>query len=156
MLPMVSGFEAAGVMRGLCVHTVDSYESDIDQTVSLLTGGLHMQMMNIADTIIMFVGFYFLVSTAMMKVHGKVNRMLTSKKYDPQKARDLPGFIASMYLPNIAIGIITMATGAAHYVVADILGHEQTGVYIYVAYVVVYVVYAFALARAQKKYLSPQ
>ena len=114
-----------------------------------------MPTMNIADTIIMFVGFYFLVSTAMMKVHGKVNRMLTSKKYDPQKAKDLPGFIASMYLPNIAIGIITMAVGAAHYVVADIMGHDQTGVYIYVVYVLVYVVYAVALARAQKKYLSP-
>ena len=115
-----------------------------------------MPTMNLGDTIIMFVGFYFLVSTAMMKVHGKVNRMLISKKYDPQKAKDLPGFIASMYLPNIAIGIITMAVGAAHYVVADVLGHEQAGVYIYIVYVVIFVVYAFALVRAQNKYLAPR
>lgn len=114
-----------------------------------------MRTMNLADTIILFVGFYFLISTAMMKVHGKVNRMLIGKKYDPQKARDLPGFIASMYLPNLAIGIITMAVGAVHYVAADILGHEDLGVYIYVVYLILFLVYAVALARAQKKYLTP-
>ena len=114
-----------------------------------------MHTMNLADTIIMFVGFYFLISTGMMKVHGKINRMLISKKYDPQKAKDLPGFIACMYLPNIAIGIITMATGAVHFIVADIMGKTQAGIGIYIVYVLIYVAYAFALARAQKKYLSP-
>ena len=114
-----------------------------------------MSTMNIADTIIMFVGFYFLVSTAMMKAHGRVNRMLISKKYDPQKARDLPGFISCMYLPNLVIGFVTMAVGAAHFVVADILGKEDIGIYIYIAYVILFVIYAFGLARAQKKYLSP-
>ena len=106
-----------------------------------------MTTMNLADTIIMFVGFYFLISTAMMKVHGRVNRMLISKKYDPQKARDLPGFISCMYLPNLVIGFVTMAVGAAHFVVI--------GIYIYMAYVILFVIYAFGLARAQKKYLSP-
>ena len=114
-----------------------------------------MATMNLADTIIMFVGFYFLISTAMMKVHGRVNRMLISKKYDPQKARDLPGFISCMYLPNLVIGFVTMAVGAAHFVVADILGKEDIGIYIYMAYVILFVIYAFGLARAQKKYLSP-
>ena len=102
-----------------------------------------MTTMNLADTIIMFVGFYFLVSTAMMKVHGRVNRMLISKKYDPQKARDLPGFISCMYLPNLVIGFVTMAVGAAHFVVADILGKEDIGIYIYMAYVILFVIYAF-------------
>lgn len=115
-----------------------------------------MKTMNLADTIILFIGFYFLISTGMMKVHGKVNRMMASKKYDPQKARDLPGFIASMYVPNVAIGIITMVVGAAHYVAVDLLGKEQIGLYIYIAYVVVFVVYAVGLAMAQKKYLSPE
>ena len=114
-----------------------------------------LSTMNIADTIIMFVGFYFLISTAMMKAHGRINRMLAPKKYDPQKARDLPGFIASMYVPNIVIGIITMAVGAVHYIVADVLGKEQIGLYIYNAYVLIFFVYAIGLARAQKKYLSP-
>lgn len=115
-----------------------------------------MSTMNLADTIIMFVGFYFLVSTAMMKLHGRVNRMLRSRKYDPQKARDLPGFIASMYLPNIAIGIITLATGAVHYVVTDIMGKDEIGTYVYCVYLILFIVYALALARAQKKYLSPE
>ena len=41
-----------------------------------------MKAINLADIIIIFMGFYFLISTAMMKVHGKVNRMLVGKKYD--------------------------------------------------------------------------
>ena len=114
-----------------------------------------MSSMSLADTIILFVGFYFLISTAMMKVHGRVNRMLISKKYDPRKARDLPGFISCMYLPNLVIGFITMAVGAAHFIVADKLGKEQIGVYIYIAYVLLFAIYAFVLLWAQKKYLSP-
>ena len=114
-----------------------------------------MKAMNLADTIIMFAGFYFLVSTAMMKVHGRVNRMLISKKYDPEKARDLPGFISCMYVPNIAAGIITMAAGLTHYIAADVLGRTQIGTFIYIAYILSYVVYAVFLAKAQKKYLSP-
>ena len=62
-----------------------------------------MKAMNLADTIIMFAGFYFLVSTAMMKVHGWVNRMLISKKYDPEKARDLPGFILHRAIPVTSV-----------------------------------------------------
>ena len=115
-----------------------------------------MPFMNLADTIILFVGFYFLISTAMMKVHGRVNRMLISKKYDPGKARDLPGFIAAMFVPNLVVGIITMIAGAAHYVMADILGKAETAVYIYIAYVLVFVVYAVILVLAQKKYLAPK
>ena len=115
-----------------------------------------MKTMNLADTIILFVGFYFLISTAMMKVHGRVNRMLISKKYDPKKAKDLPGFIACMYVPNIVVGLVTMIVGLAHYIVADILGKEQIGVYIYIVYVLTYVAYAFYLVKAQKKYLSPE
>ena len=70
-----------------------------------------MKVINLADIIIIFMGFYFLISTAMMKVHGKVNRMLVGKKYDIKKARDLPGFISVIFLPNIIIGVITMAAG---------------------------------------------
>ena len=114
-----------------------------------------MKAMNLADMIIMFVGFYFLVSTAMMKVHGRVNRMLISKKYDPEKARDLPGFISCMYVPNIAVGVITMAAGLAHYIAADVFGKTQIDTYIYIVYVLSYVVYAFFLAKAQNKYLTP-
>ncbi len=114
-----------------------------------------MSSMNLADTIILFVGFYFLVSTAMMKVHGRVNRMLVGKKYDLDKARDLPGFIAAMYVPNIVIGVITMAAGAAHFVATDIIGNVQAGTYIYVGYLVIFLVYAIILVRAQKQYLSP-
>lgn len=44
-----------------------------------------MKAINLADIIIIFMGFYFLISTAMMKVHGKVNRMLVGKKYDIKK-----------------------------------------------------------------------
>lgn len=115
-----------------------------------------MTPMNLADTIIMFVGFYFLISTAMMKVHGRVNRMLISKKYDPKKARDLPGFIACMYVPNLVIGIITMTAGVAHYVLTDIFGNLQAGICVYIAYVVSFVVYAIILVRAQKEYLTPR
>ena len=115
----------------------------------------HLPTMNLADTIILFVGFYFLVSTGMMKVYGKINRMMASKKYDIQKAKDVPGFIACMFVPNIIIGIITMAAVVAHYVVADVCGDAQTGIYIYVAYVIVFFVYALFLAWSQKKYLSP-
>ena len=115
-----------------------------------------MTPMNLADTIIQFVGFYFLISTAMMKVHGRVNRMLISKKYDPEKARDLPGFISAMFVPNLVIGFLTMAAGTAHYVVAEIKGMVQAGVYIYIAYVVCFCVYAVILYRAQKQYLSPR
>ncbi len=114
-----------------------------------------MKTMNLADTFIMFVGFYFLISTAMMKVHGRLNRMLISKKYDPQKAKDLPGFIACMFLPNLVIGVLTMAAGAAHFVVADILGKPDAGLYIYLAYVICFVIWTVILVRAQNKYLSP-
>lgn len=114
-----------------------------------------MTTMNLADTIILFVGFYFLISTVMMKAHGRVNRMLISKKYDPQKARDLPGFISCMYLPNLLVGIVTMAVGAGHYVASDILGKEQIGDIIYIVYIALFVIYAFVLVRAQKKYLTP-
>jgi hypothetical protein len=48
-----------------------------------------------------------------------------------------------------------MAVGLAHYIVADILGKEQIGVYIYIVYVLTYVAYAVYLLKAQKKYLSP-
>ncbi|MBQ3393436.1 MAG: hypothetical protein IJG52_08505 [Lachnospiraceae bacterium] len=115
-----------------------------------------MKTMNLGDTIILFVGFYFLISTAMMKVHGKVNRMMKSKKYDETKAKDLPGFINHMFVPNIVIGVITMIVGFAHYFAVDIYGKQQLGLYIYVAYVVVFFIYAIYLALAQKKYLSPE
>lgn len=49
-----------------------------------------MKTMNLADMIIMFVGFYFLVSTAMMKVHGRVNRMLISKSMIPKRQEIFP------------------------------------------------------------------
>ena len=115
-----------------------------------------MSTMNLADTIILFVGFYFLISTAMMKTHGKVNRMLVSRKYDIGRAKDLPGFIAAMYVPNVAIGSITMAAGAAHFAASDILGREDIGTYIYLGYVAAFIVYAAVLVRAQNKYLSPR
>ena len=113
-----------------------------------------MKTMNLADTIILFVGFYFLISTAMMKMHGRVNRMLISRKYDPKKARDLPGFIAAMFIPNILIGVITMAVGASHYIIEDIMGNDRVGTYIYVGYIIAFVIYAFILVRAQSRYLS--
>lgn len=114
-----------------------------------------MSSMNLADTIILFVGFYFLISTAMMKIHGRVNRMLVGKKYDLDKARDLPGFMTAIYIPNIVIGIITMLAGAAHYIATDILENIQAGTIIYVIYLVIFLVYAIILVRAQKEYLSP-
>ena len=87
----------------------------------------------------------------MMKVHGKVNRMLVGKKYDIEKARDLPGFISVIFLPNIIIGVITMAAGIVHYIAEDLLGNSDAGI----VYVVLFMIYAVILVRTQNKYLSP-
>lgn len=114
-----------------------------------------MKVINLADIIIIFMGFYFLISTAMMKVHGKVNRMLVGKKYDIEKARDLPGFISVIFLPNIIIGVITMAAGIVHYIAEDLLGNSDAGIVIYIIYLVLFMIYAVILVRAQNKYLSP-
>jgi hypothetical protein len=39
-----------------------------------------------------------------------------------------------IFLPNIIIGVITMAAGIAHYIAEDLLGNSGAGIAIYIIY----------------------
>lgn len=50
---------------------------------------------------------------------------------------------------------VPVLQAAAHYILADVLGKEQIGLYIYIVYVLIFFVYAIGLARAQKNICLP-
>ncbi len=113
-------------------------------------------MNNMLDIIILVIGIYFLLATNSMKINGRINRFIVGKKYDLSIAKDVPGFISYMYKKNVAIGFITLATAFIHSLYVGHGGSNKIGNLIYGIYLVLYMIYAVFLLKAQRKYLDPK
>ena len=108
---------------------------------------------HIMDIIIMACGAYLMYGGVTMKMSKTVPPMLLGKNVDLKRAKDVPGYIAKMFVPTIAVGVLTILCGVIG--VSGLLNAYVWGqtamTFAFLAFIILY---GFWLVKMQKEYLS--
>ena len=107
------------------------------------------------DVFIAFCGGYLVYSAMDMKKTGSLKQgVMVRKDADLSKAKDIPGFIAYMYMKTIVVGICTLICGIVG-IVNDIYGGFGM-VQLVMTFVFFFAIVIFGImtAKAQKKFLG--
>jgi len=107
------------------------------------------------DLFIVFCGAYLVYSAVNMKKTGEIQKgVMVRKDADLSKAKDIPGFIAYMYVKTIVIGISACLCGIVGIINNEFGGLGMLQLIMSVVFFVAIVLFGIITAKAQKKYLE--
>lgn len=105
------------------------------------------------DVVIMACGVYLIYGGMTMKITKTIPPMLLGKNIDIKKAKDVPGYIARMFVPTLVVGVLTILCGIVG--IAGLLKAYTWGqsvmTFAFLAFIIVYGIW---LVKMQREYLS--
>ncbi len=109
------------------------------------------------DLLMIAAGGYLVYCAFLMKLKGEIGTSLISRNVDLSQAPDKAGYIRTMFLPNLIMGLFMILSGVSTSFLPKIgIGlPEKASTWIFLAALVLLVIYGIVSMNAQNKYLKP-